>query len=402
MTNHVPEAESAPPDEEPSSAAETVPAEPAAAEPPEPVDPRRRKFVVVGAVLAALVALFGIIAWVDDATGPEAVVEEFFDAIVDKDVDRALSLVTREGYGVPYGEQATFMHPDAIADGWELLKAELDTPEGEYGAQRVDVTVGNDKKQAEGTIEVSESSDDWKLVDPFVTVAVPMNPLTYIQVNDRTVATDELFGYDAGGGFQFEYQLLPGLYTFFGDVKGTSTKPEPAELMLPSDYDYAGTTEVTPAALELTDTAQEDVQEGVNKLVDDCATFKVRQPAQCPFGIDSYFYTDDEHYSKIHDVTWKVKEYPRVRVTGAKSDNQVWPGLKVTVNDPGVIKLTAAAVDTDRDDAKLTAECEVSGELLRVLLGPDGEPQVNPQVFDTYYAAPHTGLGINTCGEEQE
>ncbi|ADD43047.1 hypothetical protein [Stackebrandtia nassauensis] len=382
MTNHVPEAESAPPDEEPS-----------------PPDPRRRKLLVGGTVLAVLVALFGVIAWVDDSTSPEAVVEDFFDAIVDKDVEGALSLVAWDGYGVPFGEQAIFMHPDAIADGWELLEAKLSATEDSYGEERVDVTIGNDKKRVDGTITLSDASGEWKIVDPFVSVTMPMGSLTYIQVNDKTVVADELFGYDAGRGSPTEYKLLPGLYTFFGDLNGTSTEPEPGELMLPEDDAQAMA--VSPPVLELTDTAQDDVQEGVNKLVDDCATFKVRQPALCPFGVDSYYRTDDEEYHDIHDVTWKVKEYPRVRVTGSLLNNHYWPGLEVVVNDPGVIKLTAAASNFDDGDVKLTAECEVSGEYLRVVLGPDGEPRVNPEVFDGYGLAPQSGFGIDTCGSEE-
>lgn len=367
------------------------------AELPEARTSKRGRYLVSGLVLA----LGGGLVWSETGNSAEAIVADFFEAIVDKDVDRALSHVAREGYGVPSGEDAVFLAPDAIAGGWELLEAELSPVEGEYGAERVEVVIGSGKSKQTGYIEVSQSSDEWRIVDPFVVVEVSATSLTYMRVNDKTVVSDELYAHDATGLLSREYKLLPGMNRLFGDLKGTTTESKPGELMLPAENEYDDPPVVGPPELTFTDAVQESVQESVNGIVDECAEFKVRQPALCPFGIDYYYYPDDETgYEDIHDVTWTVEKQPRVHLEDPGDGDERELGIPVTVDDPGVIALKATASKDGRDDpVTLTAECGLSEEPLRVALQPDGEPQVYP------LAQAGTGIlnmpfDLDTCGNK--
>ncbi|MGH8792564.1 MAG: hypothetical protein ACRDXX_07965 [Stackebrandtia sp.] len=344
---------------------------------PETDASRRRRRIWWIAVLAVSAVLIGGLVAPRVVDTPAGVVEEFFDAVVDKDVDRALSHVARTGFGAPYGEAAAFLHPDAIADGWELLEASHSSDTGVYNVETwVDVTIGNSETTAHGRIEVTDFGGEWKLVDPFVNVEISALPLTYMRINDRTVVTDELYGHDVAGMLVSEYQVFPGWYEFFGDLEGVVAEPEAAKFHLPpTDAIGAEPTRASLPTATFTDAVHAAAQTEVAGILDDCVEFQTPQPANCPFAVDEYFADEEELYlNEVRDVEWTIDEYPTVRLEDPGGDERDL-GLNVVVDDPGLIRLSAVGEAGD-EEVRIFADCGVAADPLRAALRPDGVPEV--------------------------
>lgn len=373
---------------EPEAAPETPPEPDATPAPePEPVEPEpsrpRYRLLAFAAVVCLVIAATTYFVTSDD--DPVGVVEDFFAAIVDKDVEAALSYVGRIGYGIPYGERAAFLHPDAIADGWRLLDAEhFQEDYDDY----VDITIGDDANQVSGRLEVTDYNGEWNIVDPFVEVEVSATALTYLAVNDRRVVTTELYEHNAMGVFQNTIKLLPGRYTFFGDIPGTASTPPPALDLLPAP-ETSEPRVISPPNVVLTPEIAAAVQASGDALIDDCATFTTPNPVGCPFGIGDFLTKGEWNLvENVRDVTWEVVTRPVLTVDGALGGDPP-TGLAVKVAGPGLIRLTATG-DIDVEEVRFRADCTVDGEFLRVALRPDGTPEL--------YPAPALGLFVTTTG----
>ena len=369
---------------EPEAAPETPPETAPAPVEPEPSRPRYR-FLAIAAVVCLVISVTTYFVTRDD--DPVAVVEGFFTAILDKDVDAALEYVGRIGYGVPFGERAAFLHPDAIADGWRLLDAEYVGGGGldDY----VEVTIGDDESSTTGRLDVSDYGGEWNIVDPFVEIEVSATAFTYVAVNDRRVVTADLYRHNIGGFFANRIQLLPGRYTFFGDAPGTVNAAAPPVTLVPAGGYSPEPVPVAPRVAKLTPEAAAAVQTTADGLIDDCAAFTTPNPAGCPFGLGDFFEAGDDPVRGIHDVVWEVVEHPVLTVDGAIAGIPQ-TGMGVTAAEPGLIRLTARG-EKNGKDVRFRADCAVDDDDLRVALRPDGTPE--------FYLVPTIGMfGITFAG----
>jgi len=310
-----------------------------------------------------VVVAASLVAWIvgrqkDD---PVEVVEDFFAAIVDRDLDAALGYIDPSGGGVPYGEEAAFLHPDAIGDGWRLLDAKL--LDGLPAS--VEVTIGDSASDTTGVVELRDDNAEgvWKMVHPFATVEPPTTAFTYFAANGRRIDWHDLYRNTAPSRIDNRWALLPGRYSFYDGASTMDLAPG-AEVSVP-----APTVTLTPEALAT-------VQSATEAKLRDCATFAVAQPDNCPFGARAVLVgdNDDAALLAIRDVLWEFVEPPVLTVGGELAANAPL-GLTVTVTDPGMIRLSATG-DNAAGEVRFTAECAVDARFIRVSLPPDGVPQV--------------------------
>lgn len=387
----MPTDETAEPEPEPAS---EPPAEPEAA--PEPAPPRPPyRLLAIAAVVAVIVTATTYFVTRDD--DPVAVVENFFAAIADKDVDTALTYVGRIGYGVPFGERAAFLHPDAIADGWRLLDAEFD---GGPGGDYVDVTIGDDETSTSGRLEVTDFGGEWNIVDPFIEIEVSAPAYTYIAVNERRVVTADLYRHDITGYYRNRMELLPGRYTFWGDTPGSTSTPEAPVDLLPAGTYLPEPLKVSAPTVVPTPDVLAAVQTQADAIIDDCATFAVPNPEGCPFGLGDRFEAGDDTMREIRDVTWEIVDRPVLAVDGSIGGDPA-TGMAVTVTRPGLITLTARGLKGFKDDVRFRAECTIDGAFLRAALRPDGTPEVYAMPDLGPFGLP-TGTTAATCRYQGE
>ncbi|MGH8875887.1 MAG: hypothetical protein ACRD0P_00840 [Stackebrandtia sp.] len=354
---------------------------------PEASVPRPMRFPVLAAIVAVLLGCAGIWIWTEVTPTPEAVVEEFFDAIVDKDIDRALDQVAGKSGAIPHGEKATFIAPEAVAGGWRLLDTEQDA-----GSNTIDVTIGNAETKTMGSVTITDVDGEPKLVDPFITVKFTATALTYLSVNDMTVGIEDLHTHDPTNQVFARMKLLPGLNRFFGGLKGSTGKAPDEKLMLPAGDDD-DPVEVPVPKLKFTDAADADLQEDMEKIIDECAELTVPQPRLCPFGVDTLS-IGETYFGDIYDVAWKVEKYPRVSLGKQAGDEMFDAGIHLDLDEPGSITLTATG-RADTGETELTLDCEFATEPVRAALTPDGTPRVT--VLPGEIGFTPNDFDLNTC-----
>lgn len=342
---------------------------------------------VVAGLVVALVAVWITVAVATDRD-PEETVEAYLDALQDRDVEGALELVTRLGYGVPYGARAAFLTADAIRDDWWVVSVrEIDR---EYSSKaRVEAVIAGPDGTAKGEFVVQEDDDEWLLSDPFLEVQFPASPLSFIRVNDRivprTAYTDETTS----------YALFPGTYRFYEavpDVVKTKGTDEVIVFPPPDDAGYQQTV-VVPANLTAAGKVVDRVRAAVEDAIDACAEFATAAPAECPFATDGEIDTPDGvRVDHLHSLEWTVKTQPVVELTDERADRYT-TGFAVRATEPGTVTLTGKGTDTADKPATFTVTCDIDVSGYLATVAADGTVDLTLSVS----ALNRTGGTFNTC-----
>jgi hypothetical protein len=327
---------------------------------------RRVGVVVVGVVVAA-VAAWGITAAVT-SRDPEATVEEFLTSVAEKDVEGALALVTRSGYGVPYGDAAAFLTPAAISGDWWV--ASVAETGRDYGSATVKAVIAGPGGSAEGEFTVTEYDDEWLLSDPFAKVRFPESPLSFLRVNDQIVDRAEF------DGMVGDVTLFPGLYRFYqpvADVVDTKGTGQVAVFPPPEDDGYTDEPTVVPALLTPGKRATTALRAAVRDRIDECVGFATAAPAaDCPFATDGEIDTQDgRRVSAVRGLTWTVASYPEVTMTDQRA-REHRAGFRIDTAKPGAVTLTGTGEDTDDQQVTFTVTCAVDLTGYTATIGADG------------------------------
>lgn len=328
-------------------------------------DPRRR--FVAPAVFGVVIAVIAV--WVAVSTAnsrdPEETVEAFLTAIVEKDVEGALELVTRYGYGVPYGESARFLTPGAIADDWWVVSvSEVDR---EYrSTARVKAVLAGPDGTAEGVFVVEEDDEEWLMSDPFVQVRFPASPLSYLQVNDEVVPRPT-----GTHGYEY-YDLFPGTYRFYQSVPEVVDAAETGAVMA-FPLEDADSRDILPPALSPGEDAVAGLRKAVRERIDDCAGFATGAPyGDCPFATDGEIDTPDgKRVNELHGLTWTVTTYPVAEMTDDRTIES-GPGFALRAAEPGAVTLSGSGSDTEGRPTSFTVTCDIGLTGLMATVGVDG------------------------------
>ncbi|MFC4851999.1 hypothetical protein [Actinophytocola glycyrrhizae] len=329
-------------------------------------EPRRYPVApIVFGVIAAVVAVWITVVAVNDRD-PEATVEAYLTAITEKDVDGALALVSRYGYGVPYGDTAVFLSPEAIGDDWWVVSV-TETDRVLRSTATVKAVLGGPGGTAEGVFTVDEHDGEWLMSDPFVRVRFPPSPLAYIRVNDKVVPRP----YDLNN--RRSYVLFPGTYRFYESVRDVveTRGTEVVAAFPPSD---SHETTIVPAALTPGRETLAQLQKVLRERIDECARFATQAPyGGCPFATDGEIDTPDgKRVTDLHGLTWKVTTYPVAEMTDQRTD-QYSAGFTLRSTEPGAMALSGSGTDSDGNPATFTVTCRIDLTGLLAGVGADGK-----------------------------
>ena len=345
-----------------------------------------RSFVapIVFGVIVAVIAVWITVA-VAISRDPEETVEEYLSAVAEKDVEGALELVSRSGYGVPYGDSAAFLTAAAISDDWRVVSV-TEVGRQNHTTARVKAVIAGPGGTAEGEFEVGQYNDEWTLEDPFVTVRFPVSPLSYVRVNDKIVPIPrDASGYES-------YELFPGIYRFYGSVPEVMESPRTnAVAAFPSEDTDALV--IVPSTLVPGRKALDRLQEVVKERIDECATFATPAPyGGCPFATDGEIDTPDgRRVSDLRGLTWKVATYPKVELSDDRAENS--PGFALKATEPGSVTLTGSGEDTEGNPATFTVKCDMDLTGMRATVDARGEVTL---IGSPTLAVP-AGGNFNTC-----
>jgi hypothetical protein len=309
-------------------------------------------------VLLSLLTLIPLAVWKEarEPDDPVELVEAFFEALRDKDVDRALGYTDAS---VPTGEEGAFLHPDAVGDEWEVLDVSAVEDDSSWETE-VRVRIGHPEGFAVGRYVVRESDGELVIEDPLQSVSFATSSQLEMRVNDRVVELDSEL--HVSGGLQSEsYKLLPGVYRFFGGDPVTILDPEQSE-----------TPVIRPPEPDPTAEQVEAVQGAVEEWINACVEYRMPSPEGCPFASDGYVDTSErERLEAIEDVTWTVVEYPEAAIAPG-TDFWGQPALVVEYPEPGRLELSGIGTSDHEHWKEFTAACHFGGALVVLLRGEDG------------------------------
>lgn len=277
--------------------------------PDVPMQARTRRRIAIAVPVILALAVPGYIARWEyterEATEPVEVVRAFLEASRSGDVEAALAL-TR---GDPHTASQDLLVPEAMNADWEILDLDLQS----WSPVDVNVDVWATVKGPGGTelthpLSVELIDGDWKITDPFATLAVAALPVPYLEVNGITLPTE--------ADDPREFVLLPGVYRLYEhDPALLSYEAEPL-LALGERLVHADGAEI-PGLVEafkgFTVVADDEaaLNERLTAYLDEClASPDGPESFGCPFGLDAYA-TDDPYFTPGGGNRWEIIEYPQ-------------------------------------------------------------------------------------------
>lgn len=332
--------------------------------------------MIVGVLIAVVAGWAGAAAALREE--PVDVVEDYFAALVTKDVDGALALVDQFGTGIPIGGEAAFLDPRAIADGWRLESAVERHRDDEAGEARVAVTLASRQGTATGELLVTRNDGPWRLFSPLVLVEVSASPLAFFQANGLTVPVERVAQ---------SFWLFPGLYEFYSSLPAGVSGPEPEPVMafptVTSSRQIGSDVrprQVAPGRLSAAGPVQAAVEQELADLLDECAGFSTATPYGCPFATDGEIDTPDGQRVRYPEqLDWRVTSHSRVSLVDDRpADGVRPPGFRVEVESAGTLELTGTGTNTDDQRVSFTVDCGVQPDWLgfRAMVTADGQVEL--------------------------
>lgn len=369
---------------------------------PPTVPPRVRRAWTAG-IIAGFTGIVAIAIATDAADSAESVVTDYFAAILDGDIDTALSLVDEH----PTGASSRFLAPEAIADDWRVVSI-TDAGEGEYDRDRVvRVALGGPDGVAEGELLVTEDDDTgWRIANPTTTVQIALSPLDYIQVNGYTPKPQAT---DPGTASYLQTEsidLLPGLYSFYQDIPGVvrvaGTKTF-AALSSDATDDRLDPDVYTPGEVVAGEKTIDSAREQLKELLTECVTATVPRPDGCPFGAGNFVNTPDgEHVEELTSLEWTLERMPKFKLVDSRYPDPDSPpaaetgrwSFQFVAAETDVLTLRGKGTNSDGKKIDFEAPCRVDLSTASATVERDGRVNLASLSMPDYYDGPMS------CGKE--
>lgn len=289
---------------------------------------RTRAVVGVGVIATLLVgALFATVGSLNrDVYSAAAFVGQYLDALARRDAPAALAMPGVElsdarltEAGLPRDLPTTLLRGSVLGELTDI-RLRSDTA-GEDGRHAVVYDFRLDGRRSSMEFAVARAGtvagvfDDWRFAtSPLAVVQVTVLHEATFTVNGLTLDTRAHAAPEAPVTFsnQAAYAAFaPALYEFTHD----STLLTAEKQTVPVTASAA--TDVTIDAMP-NDRFIAQVQTELNGFLDDCATQKVLQPSNCPFGI--------EINDQVEELpTWSIASYPVVTLTAGQTTFEMPP-----------------------------------------------------------------------------
>ncbi|WP_328422707.1 hypothetical protein OG470_09255 [Micromonospora sp. NBC_00389] len=304
-------------------------------------------------MIAAAVGLVGLCAasvlLVPRFVGPEAAVRAYFDALADRDADRARTLLAE---GSTVGQSGSVAGVDARADLSLLTNSTLAnsgyTPPRNVEIKVTSWTVGSASTQVSydfGGPRITRTLPlinqggvrglrSWRITDGLLelTLAHPLADRLVVAGTSLLVTTTR------------SMIAYPGAYRV--------TLPEHPLYQAQPMIAFAGGAILEHSSAEVRDDVRRDIEQQVRAHVDDCARRTERDPADCPFRASSYVATVK---------AWTIIRYPELVL-------KVVSGGIVSVQSSaqGVATVTLVRSPSDTNSWQESVAFEITGTVRAV------------------------------------
>ena len=316
-----------------------------------------RGLIAVGLVVmllgAALVAAIGSLNREVYSAG--GFVRQYLEALATHDTHTALALpgaepsnAELEAAGLPQDLPRTLLRPEVLGSisNIELVSDVADPTDTGSGRHTVvyEFKLNGTASTMEFTVEplgtLAGLFNTWKFAtSPLAVLQVTVLHEADFTVNGLTLDTRAHAVADAPVTFSNQAAYLAFAPTEYTVSHESALLTAPAQIL---PVAAAGAADVTVTAMP-NDTFTDQVQTKLNEFLDDCATQKVLQPSNCPFGTEI-----DDRVTSV--PAWSIAQYPEVALTGGESsfDMAATPGqAHIVVNVQSLYDGDRSTLDED-------------------------------------------------------
>lgn len=323
----------------------------------------RRWSILSEAVLTVAVALaaWPILAVANGEPAPVEVVRDYLEALRDRDVDRAESLVA-EAYALE--ADRSWLTAEAMSSDWEIESVELKSAT----QTTVHAVIRSGDTRAEGAFVLEDSDDDLLIANPYMYVSVTSPLFSSLEING--VRGDVA----AADGAAVSVALYPGSYSLFESVPELTGEDDLSLLALPGSdlgaysLDSFGLDSIMTDTLTGSDAIEARLNEELAAWLDTCAESPDLAPAGCPFSAAYDYgiaYDGRTEFASVSELDWAVETYPKVRFNR---------DLHLEVVEPGWITLNGKGTAVFEDgEGTLDGRCSVDVENITPVIGEDGD-----------------------------
>lgn len=270
----------------------------------KPLDPKTKKTILIGCIVAGALIVLGIIYGVLNSTvfSAKSMAESYVSAIASGDYDKANDIADPQ---VGKNQRKLLSNSVAKTDNATISNAHVNGVKSGNGTTTASISYSLNGETVDEELTMRKSGNkflifpNWQITTPLIksiNVSVPSS-VESLTVNKVAVTAKNAEKTDSG---EWQLRVYPGTY----NISVTSTDYIVSETVVFRTNEDSD----SPTTLKVTTTSKfkDALSTAVNNALDKCAESTDYAPENCPFGFRVW---DEDNY---RNFAWSISIYPKI------------------------------------------------------------------------------------------
>lgn len=269
-----------------------------------PLDPKTKKTILIGCIVAGVLIVLGIVYGVLNSTvfSAKSMAESYVSAIASGDYDKANDIADPQ---VGKNQRKLLSNSVAKTDNATISNAHVNGVKSGNGTTTASISYSLNGETVDEELTMRKSGNkflifpNWQITTPLIksiNVSVPSS-VESLTVNKVAVTAKNAEKTDSG---EWQLRVYPGTY----NISVTSTDYIVSETVVFRTNEDSD----SPTTLKVTTTSKfkDALSTAVNNALDKCAESTDYAPENCPFGFRVW---DEDNY---RNFAWSISIYPKI------------------------------------------------------------------------------------------
>lgn len=270
----------------------------------KPLDPKTKKTILIGCIVAGALIVLGIVYGVLNSTvfSAKSMAESYVSAIAGGDYDKANDIADPQ---VGKNQRKLLSNSVAKTDNATISNAHVNGVKSGNGTTTASISYSLNGETVDEELTMRKSGNkflifpNWQITTPLIksiNVSVPSS-VESLTVNKVAVTVKNAEKTDSG---EWQLRVYPGTY----NISVTSTDYIVSETVVFRTNEDSD----SPTTLKVTTTSKfkDALSTAVNNALDKCAESTDYAPENCPFGFRVW---DEDNY---RNFAWSISIYPKI------------------------------------------------------------------------------------------
>ncbi|WP_368103178.1 MFS transporter [Bifidobacterium pseudocatenulatum] len=270
----------------------------------KPLDPKTKKTILIGGIVAGALIVLGIVYGVLNSTvfSAKSMAESYVSAIASGDYDKANDIADPQ---VGKNQRKLLSNSVAKTDNATISNAHVNGVKSGNGTTTASISYSLNGETVDEELTMRKSGNkflifpNWQITTPLIksiNVSVPSS-VESLTVNKVAVTAKNAEKTDSG---EWQLRVYPGTY----NISVTSTDYIVSETVVFRTNEDSD----SPTTLKVTTTSKfkDALSTAVNNALDKCAESTDYAPENCPFGFRVW---DEDNY---RNFAWSISIYPKI------------------------------------------------------------------------------------------